>query len=238
MSGNGQTVSLTGIKAGPSNEGQALTVTATSSNRWTDPGSGGRLHEPGQHRFFDLYAGCGSDWHRSCHGDGEGQWRGGQRWHGQRGADVHRDGHPVTVQPQLRIDRGSGGNLIVAWPTNVTGCMLQSRPNVEVSWNTVSAAPVVRNGEYQVTVSAVGGASFYRLAPYVWQPALTIRPGNGVVTISWPTTGNYHLQSRSNLGNGTWANVAATPSVVDGENVLVVNTSGLANFYRLSNSAP
>jgi len=67
-------------------------------------------------------------------------------------------------QPQLTISL-SGTSLILTWPTNAAGFILQSTTNLGAFsiWTTVPPAPVVVNGQNTVTNSISGTQQFYRL---------------------------------------------------------------------------
>jgi uncharacterized repeat protein (TIGR03803 family) len=60
----------------------------------------------------------------------------------------------------------SGTNVILTWPVNAAGFILQSTTNLvsPVVWSTVSPGPVVVNGQYAVTNSTSGTNKFYRLS--------------------------------------------------------------------------
>jgi uncharacterized repeat protein (TIGR03803 family) len=66
--------------------------------------------------------------------------------------------------PQLTIITSST-NVILTWPTNVTGFTLESTPNLgaAAAWNTNSTAPVVITGQNVVTNPITGTQQFYRL---------------------------------------------------------------------------
>ena len=70
---------------------------------------------------------------------------------------------PVSP-PQLAIAL-SGTNVILTWPTNSTGCILQSAPNPTppATWTLVVPAPVVVNQLNSVTNPLTGSQQFYRL---------------------------------------------------------------------------
>jgi uncharacterized repeat protein (TIGR03803 family) len=72
---------------------------------------------------------------------------------------------PSIISPQLTITP-SGGNVLLAWPTNVLGFNLQSTTNLvsPAVWAVVSPDPVVVNGQYTVTNPIVGTQQFYRLS--------------------------------------------------------------------------
>jgi hypothetical protein len=60
----------------------------------------------------------------------------------------------------------SGGNVILSWPTNTTGFVLQSTLNLvpAASWSGVSPSPVVVNARNTVTNAITGAGKVYRLA--------------------------------------------------------------------------
>ena len=59
-----------------------------------------------------------------------------------------------------------GSNVILSWPTNTTGFVLQSTSNLIPSavWSGVSPSPVVVNARNTVTNPITGAGKFYRLA--------------------------------------------------------------------------
>jgi uncharacterized repeat protein (TIGR03803 family) len=67
--------------------------------------------------------------------------------------------------PQLTII-SSGANVILTWPTNAAGFILQSTTNLvsPIVWSTVSPAPTVVNGQNAVTNPISGTKKFYRLS--------------------------------------------------------------------------
>jgi len=73
-------------------------------------------------------------------------------------------GADVFSVPQLAALH-SGTNLVLTWPTNATGFLLQSSSNVTPSavWSAVASTPVVVNGQNTVTNSMTGRQEFYRL---------------------------------------------------------------------------
>jgi hypothetical protein len=69
----------------------------------------------------------------------------------------------VASRPQLAIVR-SGGNVILTWPTNSSGFVLQSNANLSTAtWGTVLPVPLVVNGQNTVTNSISGARRSYRL---------------------------------------------------------------------------
>jgi hypothetical protein len=69
-------------------------------------------------------------------------------------------------QPQLAII-SSEANVILTWPTNATGFILQSATNLGSSaavWTTNSPTPVVVDGQNTVTNPISGVQQFFRLS--------------------------------------------------------------------------
>jgi hypothetical protein len=67
------------------------------------------------------------------------------------------------LPPSLTV-RGEGANVVLSWPTNDPAFQLVSANNsAATNWNPVPIVPVIVNGQYTVTNSAVGAAMFYRL---------------------------------------------------------------------------
>lgn len=66
-------------------------------------------------------------------------------------------------------------------------------------------------------------------------PALTINLADpGSVRLLWPASATgYALQAATNLSSPSWAPVSASPTVVDGNNVVVEPITGGTVFYRL-----
>lgn len=71
----------------------------------------------------------------------------------------------ISMPPTLRIT-ATGGNVILMWPTNVTGLTLQCTTSLSPSaaWINVSPPPVVINGQYTATNPISGTRQFYRLS--------------------------------------------------------------------------
>jgi hypothetical protein len=71
----------------------------------------------------------------------------------------------MFVPPPLNISY-SGGNAVLAWPTNADGFGLVSATNLgsTASWMPVSPQPANNNGQFMVTNSSGGGPIFFRLS--------------------------------------------------------------------------
>jgi uncharacterized repeat protein (TIGR03803 family) len=69
----------------------------------------------------------------------------------------------ISLQPLLTLAL-SGADVILTWPTNLTGFTLQSTTSLgSPGWSTVSPAPVIVNGQYTVANPISGAQQFYRL---------------------------------------------------------------------------
>ena len=71
----------------------------------------------------------------------------------------------TSSPPQLSI-AASGTNVVLKWPTSVTGFALQATTNLisPTAWIAVAPAPVVVSGQYTVTNLVSGKQRFYRLS--------------------------------------------------------------------------
>lgn len=82
---------------------------------------------------------------------------------GATGGTVFR----LTIVPEAPVMTilPSNRNLVLTWPTNATGFVLQSTTNLASPvWTTNSAAPVVLNGQNTVTNLISGTPQFFRLS--------------------------------------------------------------------------
>ena len=72
---------------------------------------------------------------------------------------------PAPPPPPTLSARKQGGAIVLAWPTNATGFLLQYATNLPATeWMTASPPPVIVNGENVVTNATTGAAAFYRLS--------------------------------------------------------------------------
>ncbi|MBI2928433.1 MAG: SBBP repeat-containing protein [Verrucomicrobia bacterium] len=71
---------------------------------------------------------------------------------------------PAVEPPPLKVAR-SGNNILMTWPTNFTGFVLESADplSAPVSWKPVTAQPLVISGQYTVIQKTSGAAQFFRL---------------------------------------------------------------------------
>ena len=70
----------------------------------------------------------------------------------------------IPELPSLRIAPAAIQTVLIAWPTNAIGFVLQQNPVLgTTNWVTVTNSPVVVGSEKQVTLPASEGGAFYRL---------------------------------------------------------------------------
>jgi hypothetical protein len=91
----------------------------------------------------------------------------------------------VTVNPGGSATRAPN-SLILAWPTNNAGFILQSATILLplTIWTTVSNAPVVVNGQYTVTNITSGAQQFFRLANFPVSPEFN-QNNNVLIADQW-----------------------------------------------------
>jgi len=139
---------------------------------------------------------------------------------------------PNPDVPLLKIARASG-KVVLSWPTNADGFILQSRPNLSPSsvWTTVTNARVTVGNLYMVTNNVDGTSNFYRLVRGL--PMLSaIRMGNKII-VSWPSYAVGTLKSTPDLLPPiAWNDVATTP-VLSGRTYFVTNPIVDNAYYQL-----
>jgi len=157
-----QPVNLSGITAGPTNEVQTLTVSATSSQpslvpnptpNYTSPNTTGTLvvtHAPNA---------IGTSLITVTVQDNGGTASGGQNTVTQTFLVT------INASPSLKIARTNNNNVVFSWPTNAPGLNLESRTNLSnpTNWFNVANVPVVVGDQKVVTNSFTNGNNFYRL---------------------------------------------------------------------------
>jgi hypothetical protein len=232
-----QTVNLTGISTGATNEQQVMIVRATSSNpsiipnpviNYASPSSAGLLtFTPNTMGGLVVITVTVED---DAFDDGSGANRTTQTFY----VDVTGG----TRGPTLTIERVAG-NIVVSWPTDVgNGFVLQSCPVLTQggAWTTVATPPSVVGGRYTVTDSGGGSAKFFRLCNGCSAPSLSIRIEGNEVVVSWPEAGSagYVLQNSTDVAPGaSWANVPGAPTVAGGFNTVRAPSTDGRRFYRL-----
>jgi hypothetical protein len=69
-----------------------------------------------------------------------------------------------VLPPPLDLKADGAGNLLISWPTNVTGYVLQESPSFRATnWSDVVTVPIPTNERNQIILSPTGEFRFYRL---------------------------------------------------------------------------
>jgi titin len=73
---------------------------------------------------------------------------------------------PVGSVPALKVAPAAGHQVSIAWTNTTTGFGLKQTSNLSppIQWTAVTNTPVVSNGQFVVTLSAVTGSRFYVLS--------------------------------------------------------------------------
>jgi hypothetical protein len=144
---------------------------------------------------------------------------------------------PTNTNDIQLVIRRAGARLVLAWSTNAGHCDLQARLDcTPTNWTTLSVAPVIVSGEYQVTIDPTGPSMIYRLLsqPATTAPSLQINVSGGAVLLSWPADATgFALQARTNVVMGSWTTLGVTPVISNGMHNVSINSSEAAQFYRL-----
>lgn len=157
-----QTVNLTGISTGPSNESaQTLTITAVSSNPAIIPTPAISYSAPSttaQLTFTPVPGASGSAMITVTLHDDAGTANGGQ--------DTFSRSFNVTIPsaPALNIVL-SGDMVVLSWPTNAVGFQLETRAELGGSetWTVITDMPSTSGDQNVLTRNLDPGTRFYRL---------------------------------------------------------------------------
>lgn len=133
-------------------------------------GSGGRNYSTWVFQLIasNVVAVAGGEFHTLFLKSDGSLWGMGDNENGQLGTgDYTERDTPVEIvapPPQLNITP-YGASVILAWPTNAAGFVLQSSTNLASSnWTTYSPGPVVLGGQFAVFTSASDQTRYFRLA--------------------------------------------------------------------------
>ena len=140
----------------------------------------------------------------------------------------------TSAAPPLQVVPTGTNTVVISWPAPSSGWVLQQCTNlVTFEWVTVPVTPQVINGTNLVVLPLTGELPWYRL---VELPRLSIeRTLTNSVIVSWPASATgCVLQTCAELGSGLWADVVASPEVVDGRNQVVITPLAGQSFYRLA----
>ena len=147
---------------------------------------------------------------------------------------------PATNVPNPTIQYIGPSTVLVSWP-NTGNYVLQTNANLATpNWVNYGGPVTTSNGICSVTIVLPPGLLFFRLAVQTIQnvpPNPTIGfAGLNTLVISWPSTGNFTLQTNANLATTNWGNYGGPVTTANGINS--VTNSAIAPgqnrlFFRL-----
>jgi hypothetical protein len=78
---------------------------------------------------------------------------------------IVRDFGPTPLLPPTVSISRSAGNVVLGWPGILPGFVVEGTTvlNPPASWSTVTAAPPIASGNFQVTIPTTNTARFFRL---------------------------------------------------------------------------
>jgi hypothetical protein len=141
--------------------------------------------------------------------------------------------------------------LILAWLLYLGGQGALEAQSYSMNWHKVAGGGgVSANGQYSLNgaigQSDAGGAltgggysltgGFWAVVQTAGMPSLAITHAGNSVIISWPDTGNYTLQQKSNLARSAgWATSGYSISTSHGTNSITITPPTGSLFFRLAN---
>ena len=145
---------------------------------------------------------------------------------------------PPPPDPVLRIFPDGEGMLVLEWPVEPSGWVLQESADLSPgSWADSLLNATVVGDVYQVTFSPTAGSRFFRLSTQSIpaMPRLVLQgDGEGQFILKWATApSGWHLQESPDLSS--WTDSELSPTVVGDEyQVPIAVTPGTPRrFFRL-----
>jgi hypothetical protein len=149
---------------------------------------------------------------------------------------------PPPPDPTLRIFPDGGGMLVLEWPVEPPGWVLQESADLSPgSWMDSDLSAIVAGDVYQVTFSPSAGSRFFRLSTQSIPPPAPVMPrldlvagGDGQFTLRWKVSASgWHLQESPDLSS--WEDSEQSPPGVGEEyQLLITTTPGVPRrFFRL-----
>jgi Subtilase family len=146
----------------------------------------------------------------------------------------------VWNRPQSRTPGSHSGinNLDLflynAATSNLVACSTSLVDNVEHIW-----LPRLPQGRYDLQVlknaaNSVNNNETYALAWEFFSASLSLTPSGTNVAVSWPVyPAGFVLESATDLASPVWNTNEATPIITNGQNVVWLNATNGAQFFRL-----
>lgn len=114
--------------------------------------------------------------------------------------------------------------------------------NAGITWATVQAQLPAADQALAAVASSGDGSKLVAVASggliYTWQPPpLAIALSGAYAILSWPSltsTTGFLLQQNPDLAPAHWTLVADTPTVRNGQNLVIVPTTSVRSFFRLT----
>ena len=132
-----------------------------------------------------------------------------------------------------------GGDDVAQWDKTGTG--LNYGPSV-ASFEVLGSLAATNSVRFTVAATDVPGTRETSLRPQlaaltVTRPPQTAPPALGIalnVVVTWPvSTDTYQLQFRPSLEAGSWSNVTNAPTVINGQNAVLLPRGAVQQFYQL-----
>jgi uncharacterized repeat protein (TIGR03803 family) len=146
----------------------------------------------------------------------------------------------------LGTTSGGSSGTVVKVNTDGTGFTTLYSFTAESPWpcpcfNNDGAGPgqLILSGNNLYGTASGGGISGYgtifKISLPVTPPQLAISPSGANVILKWPSTATgFTLESTTNLISPAWATNLPAPLIVNGENTVTNPSSGMQQFFRLS----
>lgn len=135
-----------------------------------------------------------------------------------------------------------GGDDVAQWDKTGTG--LNYGPSV-ASFDVLGSLAATNSVRFTVAATDVPGTRETSLRPQlaaltVTRPPQTAPPALGIalnVVVTWPVSAEtYQLQFRPSLEAGSWSNVTNAPTVINGQNAVLLPRGAAQQFYQLLKS--
>ncbi len=146
-----------------------------------------------------------------------------------------RTGTNWTQQAYLKASNTEAGDLFGLGGEAWAGAVSISGDTVVVGAPGESSNATGVNGNQASNSSSGSGAAYVFTGLGKAPPQLAIAPSGGTLQLSWPTSATgFVLQSATTLANGgDWQDSSLTPATVGDQNMVSVETTNTASFFRL-----
>ena len=135
-------------------------------------------------------------------------------------------------EPPLSVMK-SGGNIILSWPTNFLGLVLETSVTLDwpPSWTEVQQPPVIIGNQFTLKfpISTVNHSFRLKARP------LRIGRSGGNVIVSWPISYVGFVVEKADLTGEAleWAPLTESPTILDNQNVIKLDATRSNQLLRL-----